>query len=981
MTILICVLALTAIVAHQAIRRMGTYAFPLLATPLFVGTIWSFNEVVRLYLGGQPRSLHYPWIPLLNLNIDFRLGPLEALFATLVLGIGTIILIYCTGYFHNPPRGQRRRLGYFSGQLVGFAAAMFGLVISDNMLLMYVFWEATSVLSFLLVGYYAERSSSRRAATQALMVTTLGGLIMLVGLILLGQTTSMWKFSELATIPADTLSEPRVAIAVVLLIIGALSKSAIAPLHFWLPSAMAAPTPVSAFLHSAAMVKAGVFLVAKLSPIFATTAYWHLAIIPLGILTLVMAGWMALRQKDLKLILAYGTVSQLGFIMAITAIGTRAALLAGLALTLGHALFKAPLFMVVGAIDHCTGTRDIRTLSGLGRRTPQLVVIACLAGASMAGVPPLFGFVAKEAALESVLHAAPLAGMPGIFTAVGVVIGSTFTAAYTLFALWGAFATKDGRPSEAVATMSRPSAWMVIPAGIPAVIGLIAGLAPHVIDAGLTTYLHAAFPNEPGHTHLALWHGFSTPLLLTAVILTAGYLMFRLRHLVALLHFDKPALGDANEFYDTILSRARTLSTRVTATTQRGSLPLTEAIVMLVLIALPMSTLLLGSRDDLVMTLWDSPMQGAAAFIMAVTALAATRVRNRLSGLIMVGVTGYGLALMFTLQGAPDLALTQLLAETITVVIFVLVLRTLPARTRDHDGEWVRARAWLAVGVGMAAVTVGAYAMASRRSEPISDDIPDLAYDIGHGANAVNVLLVDIRAWDTFGETAVLVIAAIGIASLVFRTHTVDSLPRPVRRSRKARRTDARWLATTDAQSERGNQPLLLLIATRLLFPSMMVLSLYLFFAGHNSPGGGFAGGLVAALAITLRYIAGGRWELDEAVPVPADALLGSGLVCSATSVAAPILVGWPPLTSAITEFEVPLIGEVAVVSPLLFDAGVYLIVVGTVTYMLRSLGGRLDVEADRRAIRARSRRISLTKLGRTRRHRSARTHSRKAAR
>ncbi|MFD5869422.1 Na+/H+ antiporter subunit A [Corynebacterium sp. NPDC060344] len=983
MTVLLCLLIATAALAPWTIRRLGRRGFVLLALPLAVGAAWTGSHLVRHALGESGTAHPIPveriqWMPAVHMDIVLRLGPLESLFGTLVLAVGVLVLVYCAGYFHDPPPGQRRRLGSFAAQMVLFAAAMYGLVTADNMLLMYVFWEITSVLSFLLVGYYAERASSRRSAGQALLVTTMGGLIMLVGIVLMGQTTGHWEFSQLTepgALALEQLESPAIATAVVLLVIGALTKSAIAPFHFWLPGAMAAPTPVSAFLHSAAMVKAGIFLVATLAPTFSATPTWHLAIIPLGLTTMVMSGWMALRQKDLKLILAYGTVSQLGFIMTVASIGTRAAMLAALALTLGHAMFKATLFMIVGAIDHTTGTRDVRQLSGLGSRRPQMFIIAALAAASMAGVPPLFGFVAKETALDAVLHADPLRGMPSVFTAIGLVVGSILTVAYSLYMMHAAFATKPsthatgGGVSKAVGEMQKPSPMMLAPAWLLAVAGLVTGFAPSLYDAAIRPYLSAAFPASADDTYLALWHGFNVPLVLTAVILLTGAIMHWQRMLVRELQFAQPALGDADTAYDWVLDMARRLSLRVTAATQRGSLPLTEATILGVFILLPLSALVLGSRDDLRMELWGTAPQGAAALLIIIAALAATRMRNRLSGVIMVGVTGYGLAIVFALYGAPDLALTQLLVETITMVVFVLVLRTLPAKTSNQSAGMDRARAWLAVAVGTTAAIIGAFAIAARNEAPVSEAIPQIALDDGHGANAVNVLLVDIRAWDTFGEVSVLVIVAVGIASLVFRTHTVHNLPRvTTRRTRRER--NPRWLTTSGSKVDAGRRPIMVVVATRFLFPSMMALSLYLFFAGHNAPGGGFAGGLVASLAVTLRYLAGGRYELAETIPWSTDKVLGAGLAASALAVFWPMVIGWPPLSSLVVDLEVPLIGEMHLVSPLLFDVGVYLIVVGTVTYVLRSLGGRIDVETDRRAERARSRRVTLTKLGRTRQFR-----------
>lgn len=915
-------------------------------------------------------------MPRIHLDVTLRLGPIESLFGTLVLTIGFLVLVYCSGYFVNPPPGKRRRIGAFAAQMVAFAAAMYGLVISDNILLMFVFWEITSVLSFLLVGYYAERASSRRAAGQALLVTTLGGLVMLVGIVLMGVTTNFWNFSDLTApdvLTTAQLNSPAIATAAVLLVIGALSKSAIAPFHFWLPGAMAAPTPVSSFLHSAAMVKAGVFLVARLAPTFSATNAWHLTIIPLGLLTMIMGGWMALRQKDLKLIMAYGTVSQLGFIITVSSIGTRATMLAALALTLGHAMFKAALFMVAGTIDRLTGTRDILKLSGLGSKAPQLLIISILAAASMAGVPPFFGFVAKEAALDATLKASPLHGMPSVFTTLGLVVGSILTVAYSLYLLRAAFGTKPrthasgGGTSQAVAEMDSPTWAQVGPAWLLAISGLVFGLVPRLLNGIISPYLAEAFPQSDNRSELALWHGFTLPLALTALILLTGAIMHWQRKLVRQLQFDQPALGNADALYDGILDFARRLSLRVTAWTQRGSLPLNEAVILLVLIALPIGALLLGERDELRMELWDSAPQGAVALIMIVAALAATRLSNRLSGVIMVGVTGYGLAIIFAMYGSPDLALTQLLVETVSMIIFVLVLRTLSPKAPASNPKWTRQRAWLAIAVGVTVPILAAFAMGSRRTDTIAGDIPALAHDIAHGQNAVNVLLVDIRAWDTFGEITVLVMVAVGITSLVFRTHTVYARSKIKHKSQP--RLGNRWLKTTDTsgQAERMRYPIMVLVAARLLFPAMMVLALYLFFAGHNDVGGGFAGGLVAALALTMRYLIGGRHELAATLPVSAEFLLGGGLLLAVVSAVGPLFVGWAPLSSWYGSAEIPLFGEVTVVSPMLFDLGVFLIVVGTIVYILRSLGGRIDVEMQRRAERNRSRRVSRAAIGHSR--------------
>ena len=967
MLILLLGLFCAAATAPLVIRLCGRAGFGLLGLVPLAGFIWVLQLFVEKRFAAGALEQRIEWMPAAHLDIELRLDPLAGLFSLIILGVGALVLFYCWGYF-TPADGAapRRRLEMFASQMVAFAAAMFGLVISDSFLLMYVFWEVTSLLSFLLVSYYGERASSRRAAQQALMVTTLGGLAMLIGIIGFGRQSGVWTFSGIASLQADIATTPYIAWSVCLVLAGALSKSAIAPAHFWLPGAMAAPTPVSAYLHSAAMVKAGIYLVARLSPEVHTVPAWHIVVIPLGLFTMLLGGWMALKQRDLKLVLAYGTVSQLGFITSVVAIGSREALQAGLALTFAHALFKAALFMVVGAIDHASGTRDIGKLSGLGRRQPVLALIAGISALSMAGLPPLLGFVAKEATLETILHEELLTGMPRNMMLVAVVLGSILTMAYALRFLWGAFATKGTEgPSTAVKKMHYvgPALW-----GPPAVLTALTiflGAQPAPLSNGLTQHLDPIFGEGSA---LKLWHGWTLPLGISAFIIVAGCLMHWQRGLVAAAQFDTPALGNADDAYDATLARLRRASLRITAQTQRGSLQYNLTSIFVCLILLVMAALVGGNLTDVRMRVADNLWQAIAAVLMMAAAIAATAMHNRLSAVLVVGISGYALSFIFALHGAPDLALTQLLVETIIVVLFMLVLRKMPANVEWRQGPKMnRLRAWLSVAVGLTVSVAGMFAINARTAAPISEYMPKLAKEMGHGANTVNVLLVDIRAWDTFGEVTVLVIAATGVASLIYRT---QSFARSSRRP-TLRAVGRRWLAVGSESEQRQNRSLMIDVITRLLFPSMMALSLYFFFAGHNAPGGGFAGGLVASLAFTLRYLAGGREELEEALPIDAARLLGAGLLTSSVSVIVPLLLGQPPLTTAYTKLEVPFLGAVSLPSALIFDAGVYIIVVGLTMHILTSLGGKLDEEEEARKQRARDRKRSLQQQMR---HQASRT-------
>lgn len=934
--------ALAAVIAPLLVRWLGRNAFYLLALVPFGGLVWAIAD------WGSGTRIDRAWVPALSMNFSFRYDALAQVMTVLVLGVGALVLVYCARYFKD----SEPRLGIFAAQLTAFAGAMFGLVLSDNMLLLYTFWEITTVLSFLLVGHYAERATSRESATKALLVTTAGGLAMLVGIIALGQSSGTYLLSELvANPPSGTL----VNVAVVLLLVGALSKSAIVPFHFWLPGAMAAPTPVSAYLHAAAMVKAGIFLVARLAPGFADVPTWRPTIITLGLLTLILAGWRSLRERDLKLVLAFGTVSQLGFMMVLIGIGTRDAALAGLAIVVAHALFKSSLFMIVGAIDHSTGTRDIRELAGLGRKSPAMAVIAVLAAASMAGAPPFLGFVGKEAAFEAMRYSPVLAWL----TLAGLVAGSAFTVAYTLRVLYGAFADKGRAPSPAVADMHPPGFLLLLAPGILAVAGLAAGLVPATMDRLIAPYadtLGYGSPEAAAHPYdLSLWHGFSLPLWLTVGVFIAGFALFIVHGRYNKAHLRPPPLGNADRVYAWALRTADRISLRMTTATQRGSLPLTQAIILATLVLLPSITLLTLGAPKLSLQLWNVPWQFAVALLMVVPAVAATVMRNRLASVLMVGFTGYGMAMIFALQGAPDLALTQFLVETILLVVFVLVLRKLPPeaapRLAVHRAlSAVRGmRVAVAALVGATFTLLGAYAINARTAAPIADLLPEAAYDRGGGKNVVNVLLVDIRAWDTLGEVSVLLVAATGVASLVFRHRRFGSAPRVAdapadrRRGDNARATRLRGTEMTDPRI----RSLVLEITTRLVFPTVMVLSLYFFFAGHNHPGGGFAGGLTAGLALTLRYLAGGRYEIGEALPVDAGKILGVGLLFCTGTAAMSLLLGAPVLSSAIFELTLPLLGDIKIVTALFFDVGVYLIVVGVVLDILRSLGARLDSKTE----------------------------------
>ncbi|MDN4644331.1 Na+/H+ antiporter subunit A [Arthrobacter sp. PsM3] len=971
-----------AAVAPFLFRKFGRNSFYALAAVPAASFIWLILQHGAVYAGapgtgGRPESgvaEVLPWIPGLKLELAFRMDALAWVMSLLVLGVGALVLIYCARYFKD----KDDYLGGFGAQLLAFAGAMFGLVTADDLLLMFIFWELTTVLSYLLIGYARTRLSARRSALQALVVTTAGGLAMLVGLVILGSSAGTYRIATILELAPTLVTGPAaggVAAAVVLILIGAITKSALVPFHFWLPGAMAAPTPVSAYLHAAAMVKAGIYLVARLAPGFAETPYWLPLVLGLGLATMLVGGYRALRQTDIKLILAYGTVSQLGFLTMVVGLGEPDAALAGLALLLAHGLFKATLFLVVGIIDHQAGTRDIRKLSGVYRSSRALAIVAAVGAASMAGIPPLAGFVAKESVFEAFIHYSTAGGTWGMVILAGLVLGSILTFAYSARFMWGAFAVKPG--VEATPFKPIKPAFLAAPA-ILSLLTIVYGLWPAPVDGWIQPYAALFVPAGEDAAaaagHLALWHGLTPALGLTAITFAFGGFMFYGRTAVARLQGLVPAWIDGDRTYQLAIGALDDAAVWITGRTQRGSLFFYLSVILTVAFVLPLTALVLADKPlpgNLFFIDPNSPLQIVVGAGIVIGALAAVRANKRFLAVLMVSVTGYGIALMFALQGAPDLALTQMLVETIILVAFVLAMRSLPAELRDRTGGRYRViRVIIGAAFGITMVFVAIYALGARVAAPISLEFPKLAYEGGGGLNIVNVTLVDIRAWDTFGEISVLALAATGVASLIFvrgrgdrlrtsamveegsvgrrqpnrsagRGNTRDDAALAMSRRFAASSRDAWLVAGRTMAPERRS--IIFEVVTRLIFHSMIVFSIYLLLAGHNLPGGGFAGGLTAGLALTIRYLAGGRFELGEATPVSAGALLGIGLATAAASGVAPLLLGGQVFQTAILQFWLPVFGDVKFVTSTIFDIGVYVVVVGLVLDVLRSLGSEID--------------------------------------
>lgn len=754
MVALVVAQLLVALLLPAIAARSTRVAFVVGAVPPAAALAWVLAQAPAI-LRGNDLAETVAWAPRIGLEFGFRLDALGVLMAVLVSGIGVLVLVYSRWYF-APGSGDAKRSAPL---LLAFAGAMLGLVLADHLITLYVFWEITTICSFLLVGQAGISRASRRAAVQALLVTTMGGLVMLVGFVVLGSAGGTYRISVLVAHPPAGAAT---AVAALLILVGALTKSAQVPFHNWLPAAMVAPTPISAYLHAASMVKAGVFLVARLAPVFHGVPQWWITAVVFGLITMIVAGWRALHEYDLKKLLAYGTVSQLGLIMALVGAGTYTAAIAGTTMLLAHGMFKAALFLIVGIIDHQAGTRDIRVLSGLGRRMPWLGVTATFAALSMAGLPPTIGFLGKEAAFDAFLAGEPW----GVLITIGLVLGSMFTVGYTARTLWGAFATKPGLPD----TVAEPAGLgLFLPAMLPVAAGIVLGASYPIVDDLTGDYASDFDPGAEPY-HLAFWHGLTLPLLFSLIALAGGLVLHVLREPIIARRAHLPVLLDAQHGYERIMALLERTAVGVTGRIQVGSLPTYLGVILLTVLAVPGSALLTQTALPREVRLYDNGLQIALAVMVLIVALGVVAARRRLTAVLMVGVIGYGIGGLFIVDGAPDLALAQFLVETLLLIAFVLVLRRLPVRfTESGTARVLRApRALIAAAGGLFISCAAVIFSAARQSPPVASQQFVARAQHGAGAtNVVNAILVDFRAFDTVGEIAVLAVAATGVASLI----------------------------------------------------------------------------------------------------------------------------------------------------------------------------------------------------------------------
>jgi multicomponent K+:H+ antiporter subunit A len=877
---------------------------------------------------GETAGFRAAWVPRLGLSFAFAIDGLALFFATLILTIGLLIIVYAHHYLDTGDP-----FGRFFAYLLLFQGSMLGIVLADNILLLLVFWELTSLSSFLLIGYWSRSPRSRQGARMALVVTGGGGFALIAGMLLLGEIAGSYELSEILARGDTVQSSPLYLPCLLLILLGAFTKSAQFPFHFWLPHAMAAPTPVSAYLHSATMVKAGIFLLARLWPVLAGTEAWFLIVSATGLATMVIAAWIAWFKYDLKALLAFSTVSHLGLITMLLGLGTQEAATAAILHVVNHAVFKAALFMSAGIVDHEAGTRDLRRLGGLLAMMPITGTLALIACAAMAGIAPLNGFLSKEMMLEQAAATTYL-GIPYLVPLVATA-GALLSVAYSARLAFGVFL---GAPRR---TMPRrphdPPLGMWAPVAVLAAVAVAAGILPNLLIAGFVgRAADAVVGGGLPALELAIWHGV-TPALFLGLFATVGGLTLAWFHPAASRWRRALPRPEAKELYDAVVARMIDGARRLIAATHTQVLHHHAAVAVVAIMAAAGAWFALsphapGERPGLP----PSPPAIAAWTVLVVACGALVlRHRDRLQAVIVTSVVGLIVSLAFMQFSAPDLALTQVSVEVVTTILMLLALNLLPKRTpHETRPSWRATDAVVAIAAGFGVGGL-AYALLTRDIDTISAFHLAQSKPAGGGTNVVNVILVDFRGFDTFGEIIVLGIAALAIYALL------DS----ALRGKAAQRLAAMKPGIESADAH----PLVLVVATRILLPLAVAAGAYIFFRGHNMPGGGFIAGLVVAIALIMQYMASGyAWAASRA-RFDAHMMIGGGILVAGLTGAGAFAFGRPFLTSTYGHFHLPLLGDFELASAAAFDLGVFLTVVGTVLLSLATIS-RVEDRAERGA-------------------------------
>jgi multicomponent K+:H+ antiporter subunit A len=891
------------------------------------------TEAPEVYSGGVPKS-SAEWLPGLGLSFSFFIDGLGLFFASLILGIGLLIVLYARFYL-----SREDPMGRFFCYLLLFQGSMVGIVLSDNILLLIVFWELTSLTSFLLIGYWYHLPESRAGARMALVVTGGGGLALMGGMLLLGNIAGSFELSEILQRGEQIKASPLYLPALLLILLGAFTKSAQFPFHFWLPHAMAAPTPVSAYLHSATMVKAGVFLLARLWPALAGTPEWFLIVSLTGLVTMLVAAWIAIFKDDLKGLLAFSTVSHLGLLTMLLGFGTRTGVIAAVFHILNHATFKAALFMSAGIVDHETGTRDIRRLGGLRHLMPITATLATIAAASMAGIPLLNGFLSKEMMLEEAARTS-YAGMPWLFPVLATA-GALLSAAYSARLIFHVFfgAARHDYPHHP----HDPPVGMWLPVAILVVPVILIGIMPAFFAGAIVerTALATAGGALPAY-YLSIWHGFTPALAMSAIAVAGGLMMLWAYSAINAVRLSAPR-PDAMTLFQAAIAGLVLLARRIHDAIDNGSLPRYAVVVAVAIAGLGLAGFLgaphaAGTRETLPVTL---PAVTGWLALLAACGLVVHGHHNRLFALILTSVVGLVVSLAFLQFSAPDLALTQVSVEVVTTILLLLAINLLPRTTPDEMPLRSKIGAGaiaIAIGAGVAAL---AYAILTRGFETISSYHLEQSKPGGGGTNVVNVILVDFRGYDTFGEIIVLAIAALTIFALL------DSALHGAAGRRLA-------AARLDPQAH-DPHPLMLTVVTRIALPFALTAGVYILLRGHNMPGGGFIAGLIVAIAFLMQYMASGYIWAQKRARIEAHVMIGAGVAIAGATGLASLLFDRPFLTSSFGYFQFPIFGEVELASAMAFDVGVFLTVVGTCLLSLATLS-RVEERAEEASNRAEGR-------------------------
>ncbi|MDP9898165.1 monovalent cation/H+ antiporter subunit A [Variovorax ginsengisoli] len=934
---------LAAFLPSNARNRESTLA-GLVALGCAIGVASLFP---RLSNGNVIRQ-EIEWLPAFGLNLVLRMDGFAWLFCMLVLGIGALVVLYAR-YYMSASDPVPRFFSFF----LAFMGAMMGVVLSGNLVQMVLFWELTSLFSFLLIGYWHHRRDARRGARMALTVTGAGGLCLLAGVLVLGHIVGSYELDAVLASGDVIRAHPLYATALVLVLLGAFTKSAQFPFHFWLPRAMAAPTPVSAYLHSATMVKLGVFLMARLWPVLSGTDAWFWLVGGAGAITLLLGGFIAMFQRDLKALLAYSTISHLGLITLLLGLNSPLAAVAAVFHIMNHATFKASLFMAAGIIDHETGTRDIRKLSGLLRLMPITGMLAIIASASMAGVPLLNGFLSKEMFFaETVfIQSTPWVNfsLPVIATVAGV-----FSVAYSARFVFDVF---FGPPSgDAVPKQPHePPHWMRVPVELLVLVCLVVGVAPAwsvgpMLAAAAAPVVGGVLPDYS----LALWHGFNVPLVMSLIALAGGAALYMVqRRGRAAGHLEHtPMLHriDGQRIFENLLARLSEAGRR--SRRLLGTRRMQAQLLMLVLVAVAGAGASLwytpashGLREPLSF----SPMFAMTWLIGGGCALAAAWQAkfHRLASLMLAAASGLVCCITYIWFSAPDLALTQLVVEAVTTVLILLGLRWLPMRKAIPQPASARLRPWgrrgrdllvaAIAGCGMASL---AWMMMTRRfADSISPFFLEHALPDGGGTNVVNVMLVDFRGFDTFGEITVLGVVALTVYALLRRFRpAIESMALPVQQRLQIDDGSSDLLNPRRAADTAVGYLMVPAVLVRLLLPLSVLVAVYFFMRGHNAPGGGFVAGLVMSVALVLQFIVSGTEWVEEHLRIYPRRWIAIGLLLALATGGGAVVLGYPFLTTHTAHFDLPVLGEIHVPSAMFFDMGVFAMVLGATMLILTGL-------------------------------------------